>query len=656
MSYQVLARKWRPRIFSEVVGQEHVLRALINALDNNRLHHAYLFTGTRGVGKTTLGRILAKSLNCDNGVSASPCGVCSACQEIDQGRFVDLLEVDAASRTKVEDTRELLENVQYAPTRGRYKVYLIDEVHMLSNHSFNALLKTLEEPPPHVKFILATTDPQKLPVTILSRCLKFNLKVIPLEQIVGHLSNVLTQEGVSFDQPAIRLVARAANGSMRDALSLTDQAISHGAGAVREAEVRAMLGTMDRNDVSGLLQALAGKDGRALLARVDELAQMGSDFAAVLEELLSALHAIALKQVVPEHPLEDASCEALAQQLSPADVQLYYQIALTGRRDLPMAMDARAGFEMTLIRMLAFNPDEFVGSASSKSSGSKTVAPARATPSPAASAPAVSAPVVSSAPVAPVQPAPVAQVSAPPVAPPADKKESNSPLAAARAALAKGGAPKAAAPKSVAPAARPSAPAPVAPVQPAPAARNDEPPAYFSDEPPFNDEPPMMDEPPPWGDSMFDSAPVMDEPAAPSPATAAPAAPASGDVPWSQVVAALKVGGLIRQVALNSNLIRREGNLLVLGIAPSHEQLASKDKLDRLQEALSEYYQNPMRVEAVLQQSGTETPAMQAQRERQERLQQATDALENDPAVLAMKQTFGAQLDRNSVQLPEDKQ
>ena len=289
MGYQVLARKWRPRSFPQVVGQEHVLRALINALDHNRLHHAYLFTGTRGVGKTTLGRILAKSLNCEKGITSSPCGECSACREIDEGRFVDLLEVDAASRTKVEDTRELLENVQYAPTRGRFKVYLIDEVHMLSNHSFNALLKTLEEPPPHVKFVLATTDPQKLPVTILSRCLKFNLKCIPIDKIREHLAYVLDQEGIAYEKGALNQVARAASGSMRDALSLLDQAIAHGSGNVEEAEVKAMLGTLDRSDVSGLLSALADGNGQGLLDEVERLAQFGVDFQNVLGEFISLL-------------------------------------------------------------------------------------------------------------------------------------------------------------------------------------------------------------------------------------------------------------------------------------------------------------------------------------------------------------------------------
>jgi len=360
MSYQVLARKWRPKSFPAMVGQEHVLRALINALDNDRLHHAYLFTGTRGVGKTTVARIFAKSLNCENGITSNPCGVCSACTEIDQGRFVDLIEVDAASRTKVEDTRELLENVQYAPTRGRFKVYLIDEVHMLSSHSFNALLKTLEEPPPHVKFLLATTDPQKLPVTILSRCLQFNLKRMAPEMIAGHLEYVLGKEGISFDKSAVVQVSEGADGSMRDALSLLDQAIAYGGGKLVNDEVRAMLGTIDRSYVYKLLQGLADSDAASILDTVNGLAQQGVDFTAVLAELVSQLHKLALAQVVPqtaEGLVEQEAITSLAQAISQEDIQLYYQIGLIGRRDLPFAPELRSGFEMILLRMLAFRPD-----------------------------------------------------------------------------------------------------------------------------------------------------------------------------------------------------------------------------------------------------------------------------------------------------------
>jgi DNA polymerase-3 subunit gamma/tau len=360
MSYQVLARKWRPRKFAEMVGQEHVLRALINALDNDRLHHAYLFTGTRGVGKTTVARIFAKSLNCESGVSAEPCGECSACVEIDEGRFVDLIEVDAASRTKVEDTRELLDNVQYAPTRGRYKVYLVDEVHMLSAHSFNALLKTLEEPPPHVKFLLATTDPQKLPATVLSRCLQFNLKRLPIPLITGHLETLLKAESVSAEIAALQLLARAADGSLRDALSLLDQAIAFGDGGVSEADVRTMLGTIERSHVIDILRALADADASALLAVVERISQQAPDYEGLLAELLTNLQQIAIAQVasdaVDTHLEERETLLELAQRMDPEDVQLYYQVGLVGRRDLPLSPEPRGGMEMILLRMLAFRP------------------------------------------------------------------------------------------------------------------------------------------------------------------------------------------------------------------------------------------------------------------------------------------------------------
>lgn len=361
MTYQVLARKWRPRSFQTLVGQEHVVRALVNALDQDRLHHAFLFTGTRGVGKTTLGRIFAKSLNCEQGMGSTPCEQCSACQEIDAGRFVDLIEVDAASRTKVEDTRDLLENVQYAPTRARYKVYLIDEVHMLSTHSFNALLKTLEEPPPHVKFLLATTDPQKLPVTILSRCLQFNLKRIPSAMIVTHLAYILAQENIEAETPALQEIAKAADGSMRDALSLLDQAIAFGGGSVREREARMMLGSIDRNSVRKLLLALAAQDPAAMLQQVAAIDEQAPDYAHVLGELIGYLQKLALYQMVPTAFADSDEAEFLASasaQFSAQDVQLYYQIGLLGRKDLPLSPDLRSGFEMIVLRMLAFRPAE----------------------------------------------------------------------------------------------------------------------------------------------------------------------------------------------------------------------------------------------------------------------------------------------------------
>ncbi|MGK0249162.1 MAG: DNA polymerase-3 subunit gamma/tau, partial [Oleispira sp.] len=360
MSYQVLARKWRPRFFSEMVGQEHVLRALINALNDQRLHHAYLFTGTRGVGKTTIARILAKCLNCEQGVSATPCGECSSCREIAEGRFVDLIEVDAASRTKVEDTRELLDNVQYAPTRGRYKVYLIDEVHMLSTHSFNALLKTLEEPPEHVKFLLATTDPQKLPVTVLSRCLQFSLKNMTPDKIVSHLETVLKAEDMRYEEAALWQLGRAAQGSMRDALSLTDQAIAYGQGEVFEHQVNAMLGTIDRGRVFKLAEILATGQVAELLSLVATMAEHGPDYDEIVQALMQLWHKVAVAQVAPSSvdntEGDKASIMQLAAAMRPEDIQLFYQTALVGRKDLPLAADPRQGFEMILLRMLAFKP------------------------------------------------------------------------------------------------------------------------------------------------------------------------------------------------------------------------------------------------------------------------------------------------------------
>ncbi|MGL5845580.1 MAG: DNA polymerase III subunit gamma/tau [Aeromonas veronii] len=360
MSYQVLARKWRPHTFEQVVGQQHVLTALTNALDQGRLHHAYLLSGTRGVGKTTIARILAKSLNCEQGVSSHPCGVCDTCREIDQGNFVDLLEIDAASRTKVEDTRELLDNVQYRPARGRFKVYLIDEVHMLSRHSFNALLKTLEEPPPYVKFLLATTDPQKLPITILSRCLQFHLKSLDQTQIAKQLEWVLDQEGQPFEPRALLALAKAADGSMRDALSLTDQALAHGNGSVRLESVLAMLGTLDHRHLHQLLEAILRQDAPATMAKITEIATLGPDFDQLHAELEGLLHRIAMAQLLPasvqEQGADADSLLQLAKAMSPEEVQLCYQIVLGGRKDLPWAPDGRTALEMTCLRMLAFSP------------------------------------------------------------------------------------------------------------------------------------------------------------------------------------------------------------------------------------------------------------------------------------------------------------
>ncbi|MDP2788053.1 MAG: DNA polymerase III subunit gamma/tau [Pseudomonadota bacterium] len=420
MSHQVLARKWRPRNFSQLVGQEHVVRALSNALAQGRLHHAYLFTGTRGVGKTTLARILAKCLNCthDDHPTAEPCGVCPACSEIDGGRFIDLIEIDAASNTGIDNMRDVIENAQYAPTAGRYKVYIIDEVHMLSKNAFNAMLKTLEEPPSHVIFILATTDPQKVPVTVLSRCLQFNLKQMPPGHIAGHLKNVLEAENVAFESGALSLLARAAAGSMRDALSLTDQAIAYCSGAVKEDETRAMLGVIDQAYLLPVLEALAAQDGPRLMAEAAELAARGFSFDAALQDLAGLLHQIALAQSVPEAVAEDAPERdrlfELARSLDPESVQLHYQIATLGRRDLEWAPDEYAGFSMTLLRMLAFAPGDAPAARAPAPISTAAKAPAPTRPAAAALSAGVSS---ASTAMTPRAPASLAAAANEPLAP-----------------------------------------------------------------------------------------------------------------------------------------------------------------------------------------------------------------------------------------------
>lgn len=394
MQYQVLARKWRPKNFTELVGQDATVRTLSNAFAQERLHHAYLFTGTRGVGKTTIARIIAKCLNCETGISATPCGTCNTCQAIDAGQFVDLIEVDAASRTKVEDTRELLDNVQYAPSQGRFKIYLIDEVHMLSGHSFNALLKTLEEPPEHVKFLLATTDPQKLPITVLSRCLQFHLKGIAPDVISHHLGYILTQEGVTFSEPALEPLANAANGSMRDALSLLDQAIAFSDANITSEAVQKLLGTTAAVDLYPLLDAVAAQNGAEVLEHITQLALQGVSCGQVLTDFLQLLHRITIAQIVPEAIIEADKPQILAyaEQLSQADVQLFYQIGLIGQRDLPYAPSARAGFEMVLLRMLCFTAATLDASLSKPTASTvalqKTHAPAPQKAKPAATKPA----------------------------------------------------------------------------------------------------------------------------------------------------------------------------------------------------------------------------------------------------------------------------
>jgi len=623
MSYQVLARKWRPRSFREMVGQTHVLKALINALDNQRLHHAYLFTGTRGVGKTTIARIIAKCLNCETGVSSTPCGQCSVCREIDEGRFVDLIEVDAASRTKVEDTRELLDNVQYAPSRGRYKVYLIDEVHMLSSHSFNALLKTLEEPPPHVKFLLATTDPQKLPVTILSRCLQFSLKNMPPERVVEHLSHVLSVENVPFEDDALWLLGRAADGSMRDAMSLTDQAIAFGEGKVLAADVRAMLGTLDHGQVYGVLQALLEGDARALLEAVRHLAEQGPDWAGVLAEILNVLHRVAIAQALPE-AVDNGQGDrdrvlALAQALPAEDVQFYYQMGLIGRRDLPLAPDPRSGFEMVLLRMLAFRP---AGNDDAPRTPLKTlgISPATADSKPAA--------VADTVPLG-VSPAPVASVAVAPVpAPiaPASIAEPPAPASSQRPVVAEVKVPLAveeqAPPVIDVPWNEPPDVPPVAVEagavlpEPAPDSPDEHVASVVQVEEPDDDEPPLTDED--YFEVENQAEAYLDELSGasdePEPVEPLPAVePATGlAAEWLELYLKLGLSGLTGSIAANCTLIAVEGDRWLMHLDPAQSALFNPTQQRRLNDALNQYHGRTLQLEIVLQKPEQETPAQAA--------------------------------------------
>lgn len=685
MSYQVLARKWRPRVFREMVGQEHVLQALINALDHNRLHHAYLFTGTRGVGKTTIARILAKCLNCETGVSSEPCGQCSSCREIAEGRFVDLIEVDAASRTKVEDTRELLENVQYAPTRGRYKVYLIDEVHMLSNSSFNALLKTLEEPPPHVKFLLATTDPQKLPMTILSRCLQFNLKNMNPERIVQHLKFVLEQELVPYEDSALWHLGRAADGSMRDAMSLTDQAIAYGSGKITESEVSAMLGTIDQTAVYDIVTALASYDGRAVLAAVERMSEQAPDYASALAEMLAVLHRIAIAQALPEavdnsHGDRERILQ-LSQQLPAEDVQLFYQTALLGRRDLPLAPDPRAGFEMVLLRMLAFKPQGVIDmptQALPHSGTSVKPAPANipannviANPVPANTAPPVNtAAHISTSPVQAQQPVVQPQSAAQPTAgftqaPAPMNNQASAPVASAGTPVA--------APQSVAPSAMPEPPPFDGPYDNIPDdeyAEYAQAPAYY--EAPVSavqgvDEPKKSEaaQPPAAAilDSVFNSsaAPVparvvapVEKPAAPEPVRAKPVRKVpyeqAGPQDWTEIYVGLGVTGILQSTVANCQMTGRQGNAFQFVLDENNSTLFDVSHEKRLADLLTDYFAEPIRVSIQLGKVTAETPALMAIRLREERQLQAVDAIKNDPIVQQLIAQFGATLREDTIQ------
>ncbi|WP_339474073.1 DNA polymerase III subunit gamma/tau [Pseudomonas sp. RL_5y_Pfl2_69] len=674
MSYQVLARKWRPRSFREMVGQTHVLKALINALDSQRLHHAYLFTGTRGVGKTTIARIIAKCLNCETGITSTPCGECSVCREIDEGRFVDLIEIDAASRTKVEDTRELLDNVQYAPSRGRFKVYLIDEVHMLSSHSFNALLKTLEEPPPYVKFILATTDPQKLPATILSRCLQFSLKNMTPERVVEHLTHVLSAENVPFEDDALWLLGRAADGSMRDAMSLTDQAIAFGEGKVLAGDVRAMLGTLDHGQVFDLLHALIEGDARALLEAVRHLAEQGPDWNGVLSEILNVFHRVAIAQALPDgvdngHGDRDRVL-ALAKALPAEDVQFYYQMGLIGRRDLPLAPDPRGGFEMVMLRMLAFRPAD-TGNAPSQplkpvGISQATVDSAQTLAAATPVAPVVIAPAVAPMPVVEVAepviaPAPVEPHRAPAV-PEKDLpwNEPSVPVieveAAPESVLDTVGEPPELPPM---PLPTPDSVVPDAPQwseESIPEPTPEQVDAALSgmdrdDEPPLDEDyiEPDMDS---AAYSYLDE--LASEHAAepsPEPEPLPAAMPATGlALEWLNMFPKLPVSGMTASIGANCTLIAVDGDDWLLHLDPAHSALFNLTQQRRLNEALNQYTQRTLKVTIELVKPEQETPAQAASRFRAERQRLAEESIYADPLIQQMIEQFGAAVREDTIQ------
>ena len=642
MSYQVLARKWRPRSFADMVGQAHVVRALSNALDQDRLHHAYLFTGTRGVGKTTLARILAKALNCEAGVSSAPCCQCPSCREIDEGRFVDLLEVDAASRTRVDQTRELLDNVPFAPVKGRFKVYLIDEVHMFSTSSFNALLKTLEEPPPHVKFLLATTDPQKVPVTVLSRCLQFNLKRLVPEEIATQLAHILTVEAVPFEAPALALLARAADGSMRDGLSLLDQAIAFGGGRVGAEDIRAMLGTVGRDMSLRLIQALAARDGAALLAEVARIHELAPDFGGVLQEVLGLLHRIALFQQVPATlAADDPEREplvALGRDLTPEDVQLYYQIALLGQADLPLAPDPRTGMEMVLLRMLAFRPGE---------AGEQPPPPRTVGPGPGLAG-AGHGPSLSDLPdrSGSSRPSTAPGSSETPDAPasaPSREHPASAALAAAKLATA-AAKPATASVKPDSAAVKPGHPQPQPqPPSAVPATTGARTGSYASPSA-HEDSLAVGQAPAPTSTptSVPTPAPTSSSTATPMAASTAP--PLANREDWHALVARLDLGGVASELAHNCELVAWDGQCLRLTLDQASRRLRVAASEQRLRTALAAVLGDELRLEIQVAHPEGETPSQRRGREARERQRAAEEALAADPVTRALNDQLGARL------------
>ncbi|MEQ6290142.1 DNA polymerase III subunit gamma/tau [Vogesella sp. GCM10023246] len=667
MTYQVLARKWRPKRFADLVGQEHVVRALSNALRESRLHHAYLLTGTRGVGKTTIARILAKSLNCETGTGAEPCGECQACRQIDAGRYVDLLEIDAASNTGIDNIREVLENAQYAPTMGRFKVYIIDEVHMLSKSAFNAMLKTLEEPPAHVKFILATTDPQKVPVTVLSRCLQFSLRNMTPQQVAGHLAHVLDVEGVVYEAPALALLGRAAAGSMRDALSLLDQAIAYGVGEVREDGVRAMLGAVDKRYLFTLLDALADADGARLMAEVETLAARGIGFDNALAELSSLLHQLALAQSVPDaiasdEPERDALF-ALAQRIGAEDIQLYYQIALHGRRDLALAPDEHAGFSMTMLRMLAFHPqhagDSMVRPLSSARPASVPTAPVPSTPAPAAQpASGAESPFKallaqmsgkSERSVPPADRAPAAEPE------PEPARAAPRPAANVASAVQSAPPPEAPPPWEEAPAvavAAPAVAAPVAPNAPVAVVATAAPPAVR----PVVAEPVEAEEDEREPEAELPSY-LMDEDAELAAYVQGDvAAPSSYDTPrfdgdWSALITVLSAKmGTARMLAQNAALKQWDGHTFELAVPEAFRNLTGLDYQNKLKAVLSAYLGMEVQLRVSVETLDMETPAMRDARSRREQLAVARQHMENDPLVQQLVRDMGAMLLAETIQ------